>query len=116
MLKAIGATKTVAIFWVNDGVDTVSKIQQLTKITIDLIAKTWHKNLPTGQTVSTRFILDLEKAAFKLTHLEKRVSRPIESADINQKWCHSMIEQMALKESWDNEPLSPPQLQKKNKP
>ena len=105
-MKAIGATQTVATFWVNDGVDTVSEIRQLTKETIGLFAKTCRKNLKAGHTVSTRFILDLEKAAFKLTHLEKRVSRPIEPADINQRWCRSMVEQMALEESWDNEPAS----------
>ena len=106
MLKSIGATMIVARFMVNDGVDTVSDIQQLTKDTVALFTKTCCKNLPAGQTVSTRFIIDPEKAAFKLTHLEKRVFRPIESADITQKWCRSMIEQMELEDSWDNEPDS----------
>jgi len=106
VLKSTGATMIVAKFMVNDGVDTLSEIQQLTKDTIALFIKTCRKNLPAGQTVSTRFILDLEKAAFKLTHLEKRVSRPIEPADINRKSCRSMIEQMALEDGWDNKPDS----------
>ena len=61
VLKAIGATQTVATFWVNDGVDTISEIQQLTKETIGLFAKTCRKNLRAGHTVSTRFILDLKR-------------------------------------------------------
>ena len=105
MLRSIGATKNVARFMmVNDGVDNLSKIQQLNQDTIALFNKTCRKNLPPGATVSTRFILDLEEAAFKLTHIVKHVSCPIDPADINHNWCRLMIDQMALEEGWDNEP------------
>ena len=55
--------------------------------------------------MSTRFILDLERAAFKMTHLTHRVSRTIITTDIDRTWCRSMNDQMALEEGWNNEPL-----------
>ena len=55
--------------------------------------------------MSTRFILDLERAAFKMTYLTHRVSRTIIIADINRTWCRSMNDQMALEEGWNNKPL-----------
>ena len=55
--------------------------------------------------MSTRFILDLERTAFKMTHLTHRVSRTIIIADINRTWCRSMNEQMTLEEGWNNKPL-----------
>ena len=55
--------------------------------------------------MSTRFILDLERAAFKTTHLTHRVSRIIIITDINRTWCRSMNDQMALEEGWNNKPL-----------
>ena len=55
--------------------------------------------------MSTRFILDLERDAFKMTHLTQRVSRTIIIADINRTWCCSMNDEMALEEGWNNDPL-----------
>ena len=55
--------------------------------------------------MSTRFILDLERAAFNMTHIKHRVSRTITIVDINRTWCRTMNDQMALEEGWKNEPL-----------
>ena len=55
--------------------------------------------------VSTRFILDLERAAFKMTHITHRVSRAIIIADIDRTWCRSMNDQIDLEQGWKNEPL-----------
>ena len=55
--------------------------------------------------MSTFFILDLERAAFKMTHLKHWVSRIIIIAYIDRTWCRSMNDQMALEEGWNNEPL-----------
>ena len=55
--------------------------------------------------MSTRFILDLERAAFKMTHIKHRVSRTIIIADIDRTLCRTMNDQMALEEGWNNEPL-----------
>ena len=55
--------------------------------------------------VSTRFILDLERADFKMTHITHRVSRAIIIADIDRTWCRFMNDQMALEQGWKNEPL-----------
>ena len=55
--------------------------------------------------VSTRFILDLERAAFKMTHITHRVSRAIIIADIDRTWCRSMNDQMDLEQGWKNNPL-----------
>ena len=46
--------------------------------------------------MSIRFILDLERAAFKMTHLTHRVSCTIIIADIDITWCRSMNDQMDL--------------------
>ena len=55
--------------------------------------------------MSTRFIFDLERAAFKMTHITHRVSRAIIIVDIDRTWCRSMNYQMALEEGWNNDPL-----------
>ena len=55
--------------------------------------------------MSTRFILDLERAAFKMTHLTHWVSHTIIITDINRTWCRYMKDQMALEEGWNNDPL-----------
>ena len=55
--------------------------------------------------MSARFVLDLERAAFKMTHLKHRVSRTIIIADIDRTWCRSMNDQMALEEGWNKYPL-----------
>ena len=55
--------------------------------------------------MSTRFILDLERAAFKMTHITHRVSRSIIIADIDRTWCHSTNDQMDLDQGWKNKPL-----------
>ena len=75
---------------VGDGLDEISEIQQLTIETILLYANTCRKNLSTSDIFSTRFILDLEKASFKMTHVKNRVSCVIETADINKKWVRYM--------------------------
>ena len=63
------------------------------------------KNLLGSDIVSTRFILDLEKAAFKMTHIKNRISRVINPADIDKKWCRSMNDQFYLEQGWNNDPL-----------
>ena len=55
--------------------------------------------------VSTRFILDLKRAAFKMTHITHRVSRAIIIADIDRTWCRSMNDQIDLEQGWKNEPI-----------
>ena len=85
VLVAIGATRNVASFMVGDGLDEITEIQQLTRETILLYAKICRKNLSTSDIVSTRFILDLRKASFKMTHIKNRVSCVIETYDINKK-------------------------------
>ena len=55
--------------------------------------------------VSTRFILDLKRAAFKMTHTTHRVSRAIIIAGIDRTWCRSMNDQMDLEQGWKNKPL-----------
>ena len=83
-MVAIGATRNVAKFMVADGLDEISEIQKLTRDTISLYAKNSRKNLSAYDIVSTRFILDLEKAAFKITHIKNRISRAIDPADIDK--------------------------------
>ena len=61
--------------------------------------------MPRYEIVSTSFILDLEKAAFKMTHIKHRISRAITPAEINKTWCHSMNDQFDLEQGWKNEPL-----------
>ena len=106
VLFAIGATRNFASFLVADGLDEIAEIQQLTRETILLYATTCRKNLSTSEIVSTCFILDLEKAAFKMTHIKNLVSRVTEPDDINKKWCRSMNDQIELEQGWNNEPLN----------
>ena len=73
VLVAIGVTRNVASFMVGDGLDEIAEIQKLTREKILLYAKTCRKNLSTSVIVSTRFILDLKKAAFKMTHIKNHV-------------------------------------------
>ena len=70
-----------------------------------MYAKTCSNKLSTSDIVSTRFILDLKKTAFKMTHIKNRVSCVIEPADINNKWCRSMNDQIELEQGWNNKPL-----------
>ena len=88
-----------------DGLDCVNDIQELTKTTISLYARNIKRHLHCSNFMSTRFILDLERAAFKMTHLTHRVSHTIIIADINRTWCRSMNDQIDLEEGWNNEPL-----------
>ena len=83
---------------VGNGSDEIAEIQELIRETILLYAKTCRKNLLTSDIFSTRFILDLEKAALNVTHIKNRVSRVIEPADINKKWCRSMNDQIELEQ------------------
>ena len=61
--------------------------------------------MPRSDIVSTRFILDLKKAAFKMTHIKHHISRAIHPSDINNTWCHSMNDQFDLERGWKNDPL-----------
>ena len=101
----IGANPNVAKLMVSDGLDEIAEIQQLTRETISLYAKNSRKNLPRSEIVSTRFILDLEKAAFNMTHIRNLISHVINPADINNTWCRSMNDQFDLEQGWKNEPL-----------
>ena len=96
VLVAIGAEHNVARFMVMDGLDCVTEIQELSEVTIALYAKNIKIHMHRYNFMSTRFILDLEKAAFKMTHITHRVSRAIIIADIDRTWCRSMNDQMAL--------------------
>ena len=91
---------------VADGLDEIAEIQQFTIGTISLYAKIYRNNLSTSDIVSTRFILDLEKAVFKMTQIKNRVSSVIEPADINKKWCRSMNCQIEFEQGWNNETLN----------
>ena len=88
-----------------DGLDCVNEIQELTKTTIALYAKNIKRHLQRSNFMSTRYILDIERAAFKMTHLTHQVSRTIIIADINRIWCRSINDQMSLEEGWNKEPL-----------
>ena len=90
---------------VADGLDEIAEIQKLTIETILLYAKNSRKNLSSSDIVSTRFILDLEKAPFKMTHIKNRIYRVIDPADINKKWCRSMNDHIELEQGWNNDPL-----------
>ena len=79
-----------------DGLDEITEIQELTRETISLYAKNSRKNTPWSDIFSTRFIIDLEKAAFKMTHIKHRISSAINPAEINKTWCHSMNDQFDL--------------------
>ena len=61
--------------------------------------------MPRSDFVSTRFILDLERAAFKMMHITHRVSCVIIIADIYRTWSRSMNDQIDLEQGWKNEPL-----------
>ena len=90
---------------VMDGLDCVTEIQELSKETIVLYAKNSKRSMHRSNFMSTRFILDLGRASFKMTHITHRVSRAIITVDIDRTWCRSMNDQMALEEGWNNEPL-----------
>ena len=94
VLVAIGATRNVAKVMVANGLNEIAEIQQLTRETILLYAKNSRKNLSGSDIVSTRFILDLKKAAFKMTHIKNRISCIINPDDIDNKWCRSMNDQL----------------------
>ena len=105
VLVAIGAEHNVARFMVMDGLDCVTEIQELSKGTIVLYAKNSKRHMHRSNFMSTRFILDLEKAAFKMTHITHRVSRAIINVEIDRTWCRSMNDQMDLEQGWKNDPL-----------
>ena len=88
-----------------DGLDCIEEIKELTQNTIVLYANNIKRHVHRSNFMRTRFILDLERAAFNMTHLKHRVSRTIIIADIDSTWCRSMNDQMALEEVWNNEPL-----------
>ena len=104
-LVAIGAEHNVARFMVMDGLDRVTDIQELSKGMIALCAKNSKRHMHWSNFFSTQFILELERAAFKMTHITHRVSRAIIIADIDRTWCRSMNDQMDLEQGWKNEPL-----------
>ena len=87
VLVAIGATCNVAKFVMADGLDEIAEIQKFTRETLFLYAKNSRNNLSVSDIVSTRFILDLEKAVFKMIDIKNRISRVIDPADIDKKWC-----------------------------
>ena len=105
VLVAIGAENNVARFMVMDGLDRVTDIQELSKGTIALYAKNSRKNVHRSNFVSTRFILDLERAAFNMTHTTRRVSHIVIISDIDRTWCRSMNDQIYLEKGWKNDPL-----------
>ena len=90
----------------SDGLDEIAEIQQLKREKILLYAKNSRKNLSGSDIVSTRFILDLEKATFKMTHIKNRISRVINPFDIDKKCCCSMNDNFDLEQGWKNEPLN----------
>ena len=106
VLVKIGAKHNVAKFMVMDVLDRVTKIQELTRGTIALYAKNSRKTMYRSNFVSTRFILDLERATFKMTHITHCVSHAIIIADIERTWCRSMNDQMDLEKGWKNKPLT----------
>ena len=79
-----------------DGLDCIEDIQELTQNTIALYTKNIKRHLHRSNFMITQFILDLERAAFKMTHLKHRVSRTIIIADIDRTWCRTMNDQMAM--------------------
>ena len=105
VLFAIGANPNVVKFMVSYGLDEITKIQQLTSTTILLYANISRKNMPRSDIVSTRFILDLKKVAFKMTHIKHRISCAINPADIDKTWCRSMNDQFDLERGWKNDTL-----------
>ena len=81
---------------VMDGLDCVTEIQELSKGTIALYAKNSKRHMHRSNFMSTWFILDLKRAAFKMTHITHRVSRAIITIEIDRTCCLSMNDQMAL--------------------
>ena len=77
----------------------------LEMLAIMMVRETIKIHLHRSNFMSTRFILDLERAAFKMTHIKHRVSRTIIIAEIDRTWCRTMNDQMALEEGWNNAPL-----------
>ena len=106
VLVAIGAEHNVTRFMVIDELDCVIKIQELSKGTIALYAKNIKRHMHRSNFVNTWFILNLERAAFKMTHITHRVSCAIIIADIDRTWCRSMNDQMDLEQGWKNDPLN----------
>ena len=90
VLVAIGAEHNVARFMVMDGLYCVTEIQELSKVTIVLYAKNSKRHMYRSNFMSTRLILDLERAAFKMTHITHRVSCAIIISDIDRTWCRYM--------------------------
>ena len=90
---------------VSDGLDELTYIQQLTSANISLYANNSRNTLPRSDIVSTWFILELEKATFKMTHITNRISRVINPDKINKTWCRSMNYQFELEQGWKNEHL-----------
>ena len=64
VLVVIGAKHNVVRFMVMDELDRVTEIQELSKGTIALYANNSKRHMHQSNFVSTRFILDLETAAF----------------------------------------------------
>ena len=77
VMVAIGAEPTIAKFMANDGLDCIDEIQELTENTIALYAKNIKRHLPHSSFMRTRFVLDLKRATFNMTHIKHRVSRTI---------------------------------------
>ena len=77
----------------------------MSKGTIVLYGKNNRKTIHRSNFVGTQFILDLERDAFKMTHITHRFSCAIIIADTDRTWCRSMNEQMDLEQGWNNEPL-----------
>ena len=94
VLVTIGGTRNVAKFMVADGLDEIAEIQKLTRETISLYAKNIRENLSGSDIFSTFFILDLETAALKMTHIKNRISCVINPSDIDKNWCRSMNNQI----------------------
>ena len=105
VLVEIGAEPNVAKFMVMDGLDRITKIQELTRETIALYARNIRKKTLRSDIVRTRFILDLEQAAIKMTHITHRVSYAIITTNIDRTWCRSMNDKFDLEQGWKNNPL-----------
>ena len=88
-----------------DGLDCVTKIQELSKVMMALYADNSKRHMHPSNFISTRFILYLERAAFKMTHITHRVSCTIIITDIDRIWCRSMNDQMDLEQGCKNDPL-----------
>ena len=84
VMVVIGAKHNAARFMVMDGSDCVTNIQELSKGTIVLYTKNSKSHMHRSNFMSTRFILDLERASFKMTHITHRVSGAIITVDIDR--------------------------------